>query len=630
MIDYEKLGSIAESLSQYRGDGRSRILFDSRDRGNYGDWNWNDTAAMLREFDPTGLAVGMLLNEMLEATINGSRVRLSSVLREAGFVEQLRDILLLKTELDQLVADPMTALLDRLEASLREVSADFGRPSSREAAICLRDAIYSMSKGLTLRWLQLDASAEDTGPVRLNPEIPRYPDVASFTRALRQDIPFGAHLARIGHDHTVIGIRRPGKTAYLSSMTINIHRGTMDEQRANGYHMAEDLDLDKAVERYPDWTAKPATEHYNAGAQPVPHGRDAHALDHISKLPRDRLIWLAMIVEMASQQMGRTSSTDIQLTESLELALPAPLPGRAGLPVVFQPNWTADELTLSGMLESLNLAPWETAFLRPALDGLTEAAFLPLTPLRIRLDTLETIECPEESGAGASYFDRRTLEESSVLMQRASAEWVGTKAEIDAARRTLFGTNLVKWLLAWGNRRFDQEWNLHKEWMKSALQHNLPQAIAAAGCARRKDPEFRLVYNVDLYSQSPKHKTYNPRCVFDPKSAVTDIAHFVPKTSGDIVEMLGLSSEADLPSFLQGWSRVQSWTTSDPHANWRPGGAADTEADRRTPPYPTLNRWCFSQPAVDSGRRHYIEAIVQFNRKNCKDGAAALAARKES
>lgn len=99
MISAKLLDNTFKRLEGFRGSDTPLIIFDSRDRGNYGAYEWDRTVEMLRKHDPTGLAEGLLLLEMCEATINGSRVELSRVLREEGYLERLSEIISIQKEI---------------------------------------------------------------------------------------------------------------------------------------------------------------------------------------------------------------------------------------------------------------------------------------------------------------------------------------------------------------------------------------------------------------------------------------------------------------------------------------------------------------------------------------------------
>lgn len=590
-IPFKKIHRIAKALENYRGDGRDAVLFDSRDQGNYGNYHWEQYAAMLEKFDPTGLALGMLLAEMIEATIRGSKVELSRVLRDPQFMENLKVIQTLESELQEDIEEPRARLLDRLTESLNRVSPDFGVPGTREVAICLRDAIYSMDSGLTLRWLQCN-DTKMAPHVAVCPDIRQFKDLPAFVDALRCELSFGAHLARIGADHTAIGIKQPGKLAYLSSFSIVM--GSLRENRAHNHLMAESLDLDTALERYPQWTSIGKV----AGCSPV--GYDSHKLDHISLLPRDRLLWLAMVIEMAAQQMATTKRPDVALVETMARALPQP-PAGANFPAVIEPDWKISELSLEATFSALGLAAWETAFLRPALDGLSEDAFFRMSErpnYGIGLAAKDIVPWSDSNS-----FTSDKLSDTHVRLIAASPDLAGTREEVETARQELFGHNLLTWLMAWGNHRFEKQCNEYQDWFKAALVANLPAAFLAA-CLTWQGPEFRVWDNPHLYKQNPKRKGYDPRCFFDNKRAVTKVAYFDPQSGKDLIQMLGLKDEADLPEFLQGWHRDQSWTTADAHSFDYAVAA----------PYDVRDRWCFSQHLSTNGYyRRFLVATVCVN-----------------
>ena len=556
MISYEKLTQVSDALETFRA--QKSILFDSRDRGNYSGYEWNKTVAMLRKSDPTNLAIGMLLNEMLEATINGSKVNLSDVLRQEGFIDSLHVILDVKKVLDAEIAEPMAGLIGRLEASLKKVSPELGMPTTREVAICLRDAIYCIDKGLQLRWLECRTSTVG-GQMPLNSSIAQYPDISSFIEALRTSLPFGAHLARIGQSQTAIGFKQLGRVAYLSSLSINVHQGTMDESRASSYLMTDSLDLDTAIERYPNWV----THQPGRYGQLVAAGQDTHQLDHISKLPRDRVIWLAMVVEMTSQRMATKKQGRVELSESVSLALPGFAKESTNLPVVIQPNWTLEGFSLETEFKELGFSAWKEAFLMPALDGLTADVFLPVdSDIAITPSTGKFEIIPKAQDIRYNI----SSDHNAIRMTGMASDWVGSKKEIEAARQHMFRKNLSLWLYEWGAYHFKVKCGGIKYWFGQKLRANMPQALSAS-CVKWESSGFNCRSGHHLYSQSLKHKMYNPRCYFNVRSEVTDVAHFVPKNSADLVEMLGLAKESDLPDFLRGWRRGE--LHAETHVNSR-------------------------------------------------------------
>lgn len=115
-------------------------------------------------------------------------------------------------------------------------------------------------------------------------------------------------------------------------------------------------------------------------------------LANIGQLARDRLIWLAMLVEMAQQQMESAADADVQLTETLVRALPDPSTNGVNVPALITPNWSIGLPSLESAFESFGFAEWEKRFQRPALDGITPDVFFRVSDAgdyAINLDTRE-------------------------------------------------------------------------------------------------------------------------------------------------------------------------------------------------------------------------------------------------
>lgn len=588
MISLDFLDAIAADLAAYRDGGRGDILYDTRDQGNYSAYSWESTVEMLSKADPTGLSIGMLLHEMVEATIKGSQVKLERVICEPGFLDKISKILSIKGRLLREVEAPMGMLMERINQALAATAGDLGQASTREVAICLRDAIYSIERGLSLRWLECDDTAMKEN-VPLCNAVSQFKDLAEFTDALRNTLPWGAHLARIGVSNTAIGIKQPGKVAFLSSMSINKYGGGMYENRASGHQMAEKLDLDTAVERYPDWLT--ISGYKNAGQSVVTTGRETHNLNQLSKLPRDKLIWVAMLVEIASQRMANTSPESVELAENISRALPArESTAQQNLPMVISPNWIASALTIEKALSDLRFTPWELKFFALALAGLSAETFLPYSDEAMVLDiqTRELTVAPKHVPSFEHEWHAR-----NVKITTMQTDWVGTRAETEKARKFIFEKNLAVYLLTWGNFQFDHAWESNKEWFKQKLVANLDGALRSS-CAKLAAANYAAYKGVHLYSQSPKHKTYNARCYFNPKKLVTHVARFAPQCDKDIIEMLGLHSDQELPEFLRGWSRAQGWTTSD--------------LVKERGPVDINDRWDFCRQ-----QNHILEASLCFN-----------------
>ena len=112
--------------------------------------------------------------------------------------------------------------------------------------------------------------------------------------------------------------------------------------------------------------------------------------------------------------------------------------------------------------------------MRPALDGLDKSVFLAAgeVDLAIRVDSKEVMPV-----AKVGHFDANWLD--YVELTAAASSLAGTKEEIDAARREIFGTNLANWVIAWGNNRFKEQVGEIRRWYKERLMANLPAALTA-------------------------------------------------------------------------------------------------------------------------------------------------------
>jgi hypothetical protein len=561
VISIPNLIQISDALKEYRGDGYGDVLFDGRDRGNYSAYHWDSTIEMLQGADPTGLSIGMLLNEMIEATIDGSQVKLSKVLREAGFIERVSKILKLKANLTNEIEGPMSSLIEKVNQALSATSSEFGVASSREVAICLRDAIYCMERGLKMHWLVCDVDGV-IGASRLCNTIDRYETVADFADALRSELGWGSHIARIGKMQTAIGLKHPGRIALMSSLQINLHSGEMHEDRATNSHMAESLDLDTAVERYPNWLNPDGKARSSYNSSEMQKYSDEHVLNSLQKLPRDVLIWFAMLVEIAGQRMGEVDTSNVALAENLVRALPMQEKKHEGeetknLPMVILPNWTADALSFDSSLKSLLLADWELGLFERALEGLDIEMFLPLEQ-----DMMFDVCTKAYTAYVEPKFSDHEWHQTHAGITAMSDGCFGTREEINLARKAILNRNLMKYLMDWGNWKMGRLWDESKAWFRERLLANIEAAMLHP-CATAQGEKFVAYRGVHIYAQSAKHKTYNPRCYFNPKKVVTHAIEFAPKTDSDLAEILGLGSTKELPKLLQGWRRHQGWTTTD-------------------------------------------------------------------
>jgi hypothetical protein len=286
--------------------------------------------------------------------------------------------------------------------------------------------------------------------------------------------------------------------------------------------------------------------------------------------------------------MAQAKATDVELAENISRALPvAEAPTKQTLPMVIAPNWVATELTIEGALVSLGFTPWELKFFGPALEGVSVQMLLPygneIMALNFETKTLAAYVRPNNS------IDFHDWDRKNAKIIPMHPDWVGTRSEIDLARKSIFEKNLARYLMIWGNAKFSAEWEKCRSWCKEGVITNLRGALKAS-CVSLQSPDFETWKSVHLYNQSPKHKTYNARCFFNVKKLPTNVARIYPKCSSDIIEVLGLDGEQNLPEFLRGWSRTLGWTTSSI------GGGHDEV------------RWGFSDD-----RTHIFEVCVTLN-----------------
>ena len=597
MIDYATLDNISERLDAYRGDGKSLIVFDDRDHYNYMTREVvRNTFPMLKRADPTGLAMGMLLNEMLEATIDGSQVKLSKLLRQEGFLDELCEIMRIKADLNAMVLAPTVQFQDRIERLIGKVSEDFGRPTTREVACCLRDAIYSMDRGLTIRWVRFDDVGSNE-PVGLHEKIVECATVADFVESLKGSLPFGAYLAKIGQSQTAIGIKKPGRIVYLSSFSIDSYSGQMQQRSDSEGHMRDKLDLQSPYERFPKWRNLSFKED-----RYIDVGHTGAV--SIADLDRDVLIWLAMVIELAGQKMAEVEPGLIRLSETMKLAT-ADSDQVAKLPVLFRPNWTLHKPSLDSMLALLGFdEPWMAGFFAEALVGMTADTFLPVgeTKLAFCGQTRTYIRYPDQYDKGYSYHEQKAIEKERYCFIAVSQGIAGTEEEINVAIKTIFARNLAEYLMKWGNEKFELLWARDKDWFMKRIQKNMAKAI---------DHESTQVFSTYdkaqtgqsikcLYSQNPKRQGFSPLCVFDEKSGVNAVARVSPRNAEELSQLLGMKSVNYLPDYLKLWKRDLGWTTSH-----------EVNGDA---PFVINKRWVFRTKG--SSPSAMFSALILFNTMN--------------
>lgn len=587
MISYDLLESITEKLAAYRGNGQGNILFDSRDRQNYSDFEWPKTVALLKSADPTGLAVAMLISAKIDTTIAHSQVRLHRVLEEPGFFDAIKEIHRIRAELDQVLEGPLNVFMERVEFLISKVSPDFGKPTKREIAVSLRDAIYCMTQGMKMSWVQCDTDQANQ-PIGIHSRFVQADTLSQFVELLKTDLPIGVHLAKIGASATAIGFKKPGRIAYMSSMSINHHTGKMEESRTYGEHMRDGLDLDGFDLRYPKWD------------RIIGRGKDHEvALEPLVKhIDRDCMIWLAMMIELANQEMARTQPTSIKLTESGKMAITHDSMVRSNLPVPYVPSWTLKMPTQAEIFESLGFSEWEKRFLSEALEGVKEGDFLPIgdVSMVLRFDTKAQVPYLSDKDTGYNYFESRELSENSNTLTSISESIAGTQEDIHALIVRVYQRNMADWLMHWGNRKFNALWKNDADWFKKRLAKNAEKALNHE-CASLVTGSGLMGCAV-VWEQSHKHTGFHALCYFDGKTKANAEGFLNPKTAKDIVAILGLKNETYLPEHLQGWARVQGWTTSSRLAS-------DT---------PCSTRWDFADRKVTHvrGSHAYYQGVVHF------------------
>ena len=597
MIPFALLSTIAEKLAEFRGDGRSLVLFDTRDQGNYSAFHWEETSEMLTRVDPTGFSLAMLINEMIEATIDGSKVKLSRVLREDGFLEKLAVILDYKHALMEVLEDPMQVFMQRIERIINDVSPGFGAPTSLEVALCMRDAVYCMEKGMSVHWVMCEPGF-DNQPTGLQEDIVILPNIAQFVEALKYSLSNGVHLARIGSNETAIGFKKPGRIMYMSSLRLDAKSGEMRQERHSSENLGEKFDLDGFAHRFPVWMERSwrssETNHTDA------------KLTKVGDIARDSMIWLAMMVELANQAMGRIDPGAVRLSESGRLALSHDSIERNTLPVPYKPNWTLDCPSLPEMVASLGLSDWELRFVAPALEGVDPKDFMPIggKNLGMSLATRKLMPVPH-SFTNLTPHEKEDLVVGFTSINEGIA---GTEDEIKAFVENIFRVNLADYLISFGNLKYMKAWKGDAEWFKEMLTANALAALDAP-CSKVKRLEFSRWSIPKIHKQSPKHKGFKPLCFIKGKGECDVMTHVYPQNDQQLADVLGLAGVSELPEHLQGWSRSMSWAT----------GTGLTPYERGV----SNIRWFFGvddHGCEDEPHASY-EAFIYFNSANHPTGA---------
>lgn len=511
----------------------------------------------------------MLISAKIDATIACSQVKLLRVLEEPGYFDEIKEIHRIRERLDDVLQGPLKVFMERVESLIIKVSPDFAKPTKREIAVSLRDAIYCISKGMKMSWVQCDGEQPNT-PVGLHYKVAISDTLAGFVEMLKGDLPMGVHLAKVGHEATAIGFKKPGRIMYLSSMHIDVHTGRMGESQTPDKHMRDKLDLDGVDRRFPEWTTFLGRGKENEVA----------AEPQLKMISRDCMIWLAMMVELANQEVGRVTPSTIRLTESGKQAISHDSMVRSNLPVPYVPSWTLKMPSQAEVFESLGFAEWEKKYLGKLLKGVEEGAFMPIGDerLALRYDTKKQARVFKQGEPGYDYFKSTELSENSSPLTSLSESIAGTQEQVERIVLRIYQRNMSNWLMKLGNIQFRQHWKDDQEWFKKRLAKNAEKALNHE-CAIAVEGAH-LMGAAAVWEQSPKHSGFKALCYFDKKSMADTVGLLTPKTAKEMVSILGLKNESMLPEHLQGWAREQSWTTKN---------YLDSES-------PCSERWIFGSP----------------------------------
>jgi hypothetical protein len=319
----------------------------------------------------------------------------------------------------------------------------------------------------------------------------------------------------------------------------------------------------------------------------------------VQQIPRDSIIWLAMMVELVNQEMGRVDPSTIKLSESARMAITHGASERNTLPVPYTPSWVYQPPALAEMLNSLGLSEWELTFLAPALTEIDPLDFIPVGDSRVGYHFIEKGITPRPDRDSSGRW---------VQFISISEGIAGTQEEVQAVVRKIYQKNLADYLITWGNRQFAEHWRLDRQWFLEKLTDNAIKAMDAA-CSKVKLYDFERWSAPCVFKQSPKHKGFRPLCYITGKGDCDVKTHVYPQNANDIVEVLGLASMDELPVYLQGWSRDLGWTTTDFFTGENPGI--------------TDQRWyfaCDKDGNSDDPESSY-EGFIYFNSANHPTGA---------
>lgn len=539
-----------ELLCQFRKE--PGVLHDPRDASNYHGHHFISQRDVLRRQDPTGLSEAMLLMCMCDATIDSVTVSLSDLLNNPGFFEQLKQISELKSALKDDFSEQMSILLEKASTLTNHQDTRNEIPL-REFAICLRDAVMSIESNVLIRWVRHAAGTSSAIPMHLSSIVYEVDDLHAFLHHLRTDFPYGAFLVKVG-EQSAIALVTPEQVAYVSSMSIDIHSGSVvSAQSGDSLTKSKRFHIDDVTQHYPCWDRLSHTL--------VPTKNDASQTLRIwgtvQQLPRDVMLWNLMMVEIITRQPCWLTAEPKQLVESFENARPCKTLKSLLLPSVCEPEWTAREWTWSDVFEALELTSWEQGFIHDGITGMLVSDFLPHS------NEIVYLHRQSRMFMRASEINEHIGQQTYLRIIGFDHSMVGYQKEVEDARRNVLLNNIKKWIIFWGNQRFKELWKLSVPtflpWAKKRINFLCENQL----CVWYPISKLEKTAGIHLYEQNSKRVNYSPLCVLDRKTEAVYLVVFFADTAAGFAEALGVE-ERHLPVWLHGWKRkTGTWSTKE-------------------------------------------------------------------
>ena len=533
------------------------LIWDSRDHGNFSGTYFEQQRDTLRQEDVNHLCEGLLLDAMINGILKSTKVTLDTLLRHPGNLNDLQHILTIQARLHEAMRDDMTAFSERIHNVFHDIKPGTTCPDQAIIAICLRDALHSLSSGLTWSWLEYDNNTP-VADLRLNKAVLQFDSMTALVDALRTDMPFGVHLVNV-QKYVVLTIKQPGRIGYLSALALSEHTGNY-EQVNNAYSMRA-FDFDVPANRFPSWS-----EFKRDTQTPATTALHPSVWGSLTDMPAPTVIWLVLLTELLQDRLDRLQVNADELIDVAGRALPGAT-SNSSLPAILQPRFSLAPLSIEWGLSQLEFNTWEKAFIAPVLSGLPADFF-----------------CPP--GTGKVWVDLPAVYASTTSRNMEfvtfNPDLIGSEARVSEVRRSVFLKNLATFALAAGNNLLDARWSELKEVWKP---------LVAKRAKRLPLPSFTTLIREDrrdhasmvVYKQNPKRVQFAPLCLFDERTPASHYLLMAPENSAELADMLGLQHE-NLPDWLQGWSRDSgTWTCSD---RKQPGCAENVQLNVR--------RWRFS------------------------------------